>query len=319
MHLCRIFRSFAAFLFLCMVLAAQPASARRTVIDASTHMTTGEYCSPVSSFTSDCQANAMGFTIQISGSSYDAFYANSNGTVSFNSIETQLAAQNSYTGTASPLTYTGPTPADSLGDYAAPIFSPYFLDGPGDPTTFIPNLGFDGELVAETSATANSFTVNWYSCANPLTCGMATFDIVENAVFDPTDGGLTNTIMSFGDTSGCPCDPLDVFTSGKAALLAQLQGSLPVYTMTLTDLADGFQVDYTYNLGALGDAGLYGFHLPGGLFEVSGPLANQTYRFDSNGQLLPAVPEPATWLTMLLGFGLAGMAMRRRRALPQPA
>ena len=28
----------------------------------------------------------------------------------------------------------------------------------------------------------------------------------------------------------------------------------------------------------------------------------------------PAVPEPATWAMMLLGFGAAGFAMRRRRA-----
>ena len=27
----------------------------------------------------------------------------------------------------------------------------------------------------------------------------------------------------------------------------------------------------------------------------------------------PAVPEPGTWATMLLGFGLTGWAMRRRR------
>ena len=27
------------------------------------------------------------------------------------------------------------------------------------------------------------------------------------------------------------------------------------------------------------------------------------------------VPEPATWITLILGFGLAGAAMRRRRAL----
>ena len=30
---------------------------------------------------------------------------------------------------------------------------------------------------------------------------------------------------------------------------------------------------------------------------------------------LPAVPEPATWSLMILGFGLAGSALRRRRAL----
>ena len=33
-----------------------------------------------------------------------------------------------------------------------------------------------------------------------------------------------------------------------------------------------------------------------------------------------AVPEPGTWMTMLLGFGLAGFALRRARRLrPQPA
>ncbi|WP_308911627.1 PEPxxWA-CTERM sorting domain-containing protein [Pseudokordiimonas caeni] len=31
--------------------------------------------------------------------------------------------------------------------------------------------------------------------------------------------------------------------------------------------------------------------------------------------LAPAVPEPATWLTLILGFGLAGVAVRRRRVV----
>lgn len=32
-----------------------------------------------------------------------------------------------------------------------------------------------------------------------------------------------------------------------------------------------------------------------------------------------AVPEPATWATMLLGFGVSGAALRRRRRKPTPA
>lgn len=35
--------------------------------------------------------------------------------------------------------------------------------------------------------------------------------------------------------------------------------------------------------------------------------------------VVTAVPEPATWMSMLLGFALIGGAMRFRRALPTPA
>ncbi|HEX5377431.1 MAG TPA: PEPxxWA-CTERM sorting domain-containing protein [Phenylobacterium sp.] len=42
----------------------------------------------------------------------------------------------------------------------------------------------------------------------------------------------------------------------------------------------------------------------------AGPEAiGQPYSFSVTG-----VPEPATWATMILGFGLAGVALRRRRA-----
>jgi hypothetical protein len=32
-----------------------------------------------------------------------------------------------------------------------------------------------------------------------------------------------------------------------------------------------------------------------------------------------AVPEPATWLTMIIGFGILGLAMRKRRSPPEDA
>ena len=43
-----------------------------------------------------------------------------------------------------------------------------------------------------------------------------------------------------------------------------------------------------------------------------------TQQFSSGeirGQLAAAVPEPATWAAMLAGFGLAGLALRRRSRL----
>ena len=35
--------------------------------------------------------------------------------------------------------------------------------------------------------------------------------------------------------------------------------------------------------------------------------------FESDGWAVSAVPEPATWAMMITGFGLAGVAIRRRR------
>lgn len=46
------------------------------------------------------------------------------------------------------------------------------------------------------------------------------------------------------------------------------------------------------------------------------PHGEQTFR----GTLdLPAVPEPATWMMMVAGFGLAGASLRRRSAMRVPA
>jgi len=67
----------------------------------------------------------------------------------------------------------------------------------------------------------------------------------------------------------------------------------------------------------------YGFNLwPRTEIETPGNLEHIS-DFAPNNALLKAtaVPEPATWLTMLLGFGLAGASLRFRRArsVPQQA
>jgi hypothetical protein len=53
------------------------------------------------------------------------------------------------------------------------------------------------------------------------------------------------------------------------------------------------------------------------------PLTNRNDGFKLSSvtvaEQVAAVPEPATWLTMILGFGLAGAALRRRRRAPAGA
>jgi hypothetical protein len=99
----------------------------------------------------------------------------------------------------------------------------------------------------------------------------------------------------------------------------------PASTVTLLELLDG------------GDATTEGSNLltstPGTQLTWSNLTAGTWYTFrytadmatggdiSGNGTFTPAVPEPATWALMLLGFGGIGMAMRRRRrpALAQVA
>lgn len=75
------------------------------------------------------------------------------------------------------------------------------------------------------------------------------------------------------------------------------------------------------------------FVIGGSLLSISGPFANEqlfaifgpqtalTPAASLNLQAAPAVPEPATWAMMLIGFGAVGFASRRRRQqkLPQVA
>ena len=52
--------------------------------------------------------------------------------------------------------------------------------------------------------------------------------------------------------------------------------------------------------------------LPGGLSYTS---ESGTFLTGLGGVVGGGVPEPATWAMMITGFGLIGMAMRRRRVL----
>lgn len=46
---------------------------------------------------------------------------------------------------------------------------------------------------------------------------------------------------------------------------------------------------------------------------------NQIADFSPNNSTISLAPEPGTWMMMILGFGLMGMALRRRRRVPREA
>ena len=168
----------------------------------------------------------------------------------------------------------------TLSNYAIPVFSP-LIDN-----TLVELLNmFTGEFETDTfysavsSTTPDSLTVEWFPCSTNVFCGPLSVD-----------------------------DPFSTFTPEE---LDALQAMF-TFGLTLTSLDDGFALTYFYNSGA-NSAAPYGFFLPGAaeLQSSGAPIEERSWIFDANGQLVAQVPEPGTWLTLLLGFGVVGFALRR--------
>jgi hypothetical protein len=302
-----LLRSISSFLVIAGLFAS-PALARRTVIDSGTNLSTQGYCSPSAAGTADCFSYPIPGGLQIGANTYNSFYINSNGIVSLASIESFLSAENS----------AGATGQTSLSAFGVPVFSPFFSDGAGVPTDqFDPTKGFDGNLVASTRNNGKVFTVDFYSCTSPLDCGPQTIDLIQNTTYDPNPANqLLQDFIIAASTLDPSANDADKFASGQQALIAQYQATLLIYSVELTALADGFQLDFLYSPGALGTTGTYGFFLPNGAsLQQTGTLQNRTFVFNALGELISGgVPEPATWMSMILGFAMLGFALRQRRS-----
>ena len=139
----------------------------------------------------------------------------------------------------------------------------------------------------ENGVTVTSLEGNFWAYPNP---GELHFDpdTFGNKIFDFTySGGAFNVLsfdITFADSS------FVAFLEGfdqNGALLNSLAVSSTLGTISVA----GFDGIHTLRIGN------YGSHMS---------IDNLT--------ISAAVPEPATWLTMLVGFGLAGAALRRSRA-----
>lgn len=258
-------------------MIAAPASAGRTVIDAGAPSFVAGYCSPLAMGTADCSPKALGFSLTFGTQTFDTFVVHSNGVLA-------LGGALDYAGKPS-----------TLSGFKPPAFSP-LLDTSSyyeqDPS--VPGFGKDdGAFVADYKLAENQLSLRWYTCTSRIFCGARSV----SSIF--YDGGLTRE---------------------QVELRQKSNWSL----MTLTKLDDGFSVnyDYTPRYDFVGREGVpstqaihFGYNLPTGGSEQDGAAVSRTFFFDNKGALIAgAVPEPATWLTMLVGFGLLGSALRRARA-----
>ena len=134
--------------------------------------------------------------------------------------------------------------------------------------------------------------------------------------FDPTVGLLNSTFQtityrtSVFSSANAPC----LSANGvNACLLAYAGFGDPIGRGGGTSLLTAFSA-----LGSGGTFGTFNHDLDTGITGLNFSPYTTTAPRIAGGTLFVgggAVPEPATWLSMILGFGLLGTAMRRRRVL----
>jgi hypothetical protein len=132
------------------------------------------------------------------------------------------------------------------------------------------------------------------------TTGVGPFDNSEDSlvgVVNNSGGTITSLAISGSNIFGFDGDGLAAFTGGGTYGPTGYEG--PNTSFTITDTNNGF---VNFLNGGLLDGQTAYFSLEENLAAGGVPITVGS-----------AAPEPATWAMMILGFGMAGVAFRRRK------
>jgi hypothetical protein len=217
---------------------------------------------------------------------------------------------------------TGKGPTD-MGNRTSAAIAALTLLALGTPASAVSIVGFSGTQATLTSGD------NLTNDAGPFTSGTTPFLFLEKTI---VNGANTQWVYLFhfdspgnngGDVAGsfqAQLDPgtntVSILPNSSSDLAAQdLLYGVPGVIYAGTQAGRGLEGNDAFGLGSL-----------------NGLLQNFTYSLSGNGNNLDevrflvsntsggpnptaiGVPEPATWATMILGFGMIGSMMRRRRS-----
>ncbi len=156
----------------------------------------------------------------------------------------------------------------------------------------------------------------------------------QNYVFNPNDGSLTMATSVFYAAGDVNAGKTPGVTAG--AYTQSLSGPTTTTQLYSIDSTTGVLTRQANSMGTLTTVGVLGDELGSRTsFDILGTDAfvsngRRLYTIDLNtgaltqvgmtqealfGLAIAPVPEPATWAMMILGVGMAGGALRRRRAV----
>ena len=182
-----------------------------------------------------------------------------------------------------------------VNDFGNPVFQ-YGSVGGGTFTPFALSDCSDIGVTGPCYRGADKFQVEFQRSATDLLIHPGPNDMQNSMVAftAPQTGNYTfNTLFTRGDTG----DGVNVFgfNNNALTLLGRVDGANPTFNFGGTlFLTQGQQFGFGTDRGG----------------------ANSNYFNDStllSGTITGAVPEPATWAMMLIGFGTVGYALRRKK------
>ncbi len=186
-------------------------------------------------------------------------------------------------------------------------------------------------IIAAASSAAHAVTFVQYGTALPAG---------ETLITDfSTNAGLTGGTLVTGSSAGITAAPAYSDTTSDTAQYLSVPGG---DTATLTFAPEK---EVSVYIGSLDDYNTLSFGGPGGatftgsalsaiagsahangrfIFDFAAPVTSATFSSTSNAFEVAsvaggAVPEPATWALMLIGFGGAGIGLRSSRRRPATA
>lgn len=181
---------------------------------------------------------------------------------------------------------------------------------------------FNFSIAQASTVTLRSYSYAGGNNAAGKTITAGGFDVILS-LFDLNTGSL---VAQQDDSSSAPADPVTGARFDVWLASALTPGTYAVYVSQYDNFAGSSLGDFRY----AGQPGFTARYCPGanpvsggqGLFcDITGTQRTGNWAFDILGADTaqdggtvgtPAVPEPATWMTMIAGFAAIGAALRRR-------